>query len=97
MPALAVVDADNRLLGIVTRRDVFGCLDLPDLDAADVMNGLVATVAIGTPIESAAAVMVDKGVDQLLVVTEDGTILGIVTASDIARRSCGAGYTAAFS
>jgi CBS domain-containing protein len=95
VPAIAVVDADRSLLGLVTRTDVLRVVYDLDAKAADLMSGFVLSLPIDSTVERAAALMATETVGQI-VVTEDGDLVGMVSALDIARHvAIVAGYLAA--
>lgn len=88
---LLVVDAERRLLGVVSDRDLLRCLgaaerpgadDLSRVRAVDVMSSDAVTVEAGVPLAEAAGTMLDYGIN-CLPVTHEGRIAGILTASDL--------------
>ena len=96
VPAIVVVGADRSLRGLVTRTDVLrGMLD-PDATASDAMSGFVFALPGDSTIECAAALMAFEGVGQVVVTGDDGELLGMVSALDVARHmAVRAGYLAA--
>jgi predicted transcriptional regulator len=96
VPAIAVVDAERSLCGVVTRTDVLRGLGDPDATARDVMSGFVFALPVDSSIECAAALMAIEGVGQIVITARDGALLGMVSALDIARHlAVRAGYLAA--
>jgi CBS domain-containing protein len=102
VPAIAVVDTQRTLRGLVTRTDVLRGLSSPhdpfpaDTTAGDAMSSYVFAIPEDSSIESAAALMAYEGVGQVVVTAADGALLGIVSALDIARHmAVQAGYLAA--
>jgi predicted transcriptional regulator len=96
VPAIAVVDADRSLRGLVTRTDVLRCVHDADATAADVMSGFVFALPAESSIECAAALMAFEGVGQIVITGADGELIGMVSALDIARHmAIRAGYIAA--
>lgn len=96
VPAVAVVDAERSLRGVVTRTDVLRAQSDPGAVARDAMSGFVFALTVEASIECAAALMALEGVGQVIVTTEDGQLLGMVSALDIARHvAVRAGYLAA--
>ncbi|NIV30230.1 MAG: CBS domain-containing protein [Anaerolineae bacterium] len=93
---LPVVDADDRLVGIVDRDD----LDLFLARAGSpgvlkrqhrvdqVMNQDVVTVAPACPLEEAASLMVENKIGSLPVM-EEGQVVGIITETDIFKQFAG--------
>lgn len=84
VPAIAVVDDRRRLRGLVTRTDV---LAEPDAaTAGEVMSGYVFALPLDATLEAAAALMAIEGVGQVVVVTRDGELAGMLSAFDVARH-----------
>ncbi|HUJ15772.1 MAG TPA: CBS domain-containing protein [Thermoanaerobaculia bacterium] len=86
--AIPIVD-NGRIAGIVTDRDIV-CravargINPQALKASDVMTRRVATIAADQHAEAAEAVMKKRHVRRLLVVDNEGHIVGIVSATDLA-------------
>jgi acetoin utilization protein AcuB len=97
---LPVVDRDERLLGIVTDRDlrhylfssaVFPVLSLTPLDTllmasrvSDLMTKDVATIGPRDSLADAAGLMMAKKIGSLPV-TENGRVVGMLTETDMLR------------
>jgi IMP dehydrogenase len=84
---IPVVDEANRLVGIVTNRDLrFN----PDLSAklGDVMTreGLITTT-IGTTLEEAEEILQGQKIEKLPVVDSGGVLKGLITFRDIQKKS----------
>jgi CBS domain-containing protein len=88
---LPVVDADGRLVGILTDRDLRqACFartralreSFTDLRVEDVMTWAVVTIPPGASLRQAAAVMFDRRIGGLPVVS-DGRLVGILTERDL--------------
>jgi CBS domain-containing protein len=94
VPAIAVVDDDRTLIGLVTRTDVLRVLlDEPDALAGQAMSRFVVSVPVDSTVEAAAALMATENVGQVVVTGRDGELLGLVSAVDIARHvAARAGY-----
>lgn len=93
--AVGVVDDDERLVGIVTRIDLLGMIDVASATAVDAMSGIISLES-DSSIECAAALMVLEGIGHLVVVSPSGEPVGVINALDIARRVASrAGYLAA--
>jgi acetoin utilization protein AcuB len=92
---LPVMDAANRLVGIITRKDIMKALpiDPPQDDAG--MAGQIPVAAFMTsspvtadpmdPLETAVHVMRHNRIGGLPVMAKDGALIGILTESDICR------------
>ena len=93
VPAILVVDRDDNLVGIVTRTDVLRSRG--DARACDSMSGAVFVLPVYATVERAAALMAYEGVGQI-VVTDDGALVGVVSALDLVRHyAVEAGYLVA--
>jgi CBS domain-containing protein len=93
VPAIAVVDDDNNLRGLVTRTDVLAMGDEPDVSACDAMSAFVFALPAEASIEQAAALMAIERVGQIVVTKGHGELAGMVSAVDIARHlAVAAGY-----
>jgi len=82
---IPVVDADRRLVGIVTNRDLRFQTDMARR-IADVMtpgNRLVTTHS--TELDNAKAVLLNNKIEKLPVVDEQGRLVGLVTYKDITK------------
>lgn len=97
VPAIAVIDAERSLRGVVTRTDVLRVLATrSDANVGDAMSGFVFSLPADSTIERAAALMALEGVGQIVVTGRDGELVGMVSALDIARHlAVRAGYLAA--
>jgi CBS domain-containing protein len=93
---MPVVDEDERLVGVVSRTDLLCCPndaeDLPVLHpertratAEELMNPSPVVVHEGATIPQAAAVMASARVHRVLVVSSEGTVVGILTTLDVVR------------
>lgn len=88
-----VVDEDRTLIGLVSERDLLTAVDVEDgqivaarrRQVRDVMTTPVVAAAPITDIRRIAAVMLDKGVDGVPVISEAGRIMGFVSRGDILR------------
>ena len=92
--AVPLVDADEKLVGVVTERDIALSLAgiVTDEVAQDYMSTKVFTTTPGTPVESACKIMVRNGLRRIPIVgSEEGVsngdekLLGIITSTDIIR------------
>ena len=94
---LPVVDGDNRVVGIVSDRDVRGASPskattlevhemqylLAELKARDIMTPRPLTVKPEATVEEAALLMLDRKIGGLPVVNDDGALVGIITDQDL--------------
>ncbi len=77
---MPVVDKENQLLGMVSRRDIFENPDEEQL--ALLMRTDVPVVKEGDSIEYAASVMVRYNRRHLVVVDEENHVIGVITPQD---------------
>ncbi|MDR1777756.1 MAG: CBS and ACT domain-containing protein [Desulfovibrio sp.] len=96
---LPVVDDDNRLIGIISDRDVrdaspskASTLDmyemhylLAEIRAKDIMTKNPIRVAPDDTVEKAAMVLMDKNIGGLPVVASDNVLTGIITGYDVLK------------
>ncbi len=81
-----IVEADGRLVGIVTNRDLQFETDL-DRDIRDVMTrDSIVTAPVGTTLKEAERVLHRHRIEKLPVVDEDGRLRGLITVKDIFKR-----------
>src|SRR6185295_223345 len=83
---LPIVDAQDRLIGIITNRDLQfeRSLDRPVRDAMT-STGLV-TAPVGTTLDEAERILGEHRIEKLPVVDKDGTLRGLITVKDIFKR-----------
>ena len=85
VPAVAVIEDDGSVRGVVTRTDVLRGGDR-DATAGDAMSGFAFMLPAAAEVERAAALMAFEGVGQVLVVDREGKLIGMVSAIDVARH-----------
>ena len=88
--SILVMDGE-KLHGIITERDIIvriaeECMDSRSVQAKEIMSRPVQTVDEDTTLEEAARVMSKKSIKKL-VVTREGKVVGVLTTTDIVRRS----------
>lgn len=88
-----VVDANRKLEGIVTGRDMRGVDDYEHVLVKDVMTPLsrLITAAPSTTIEEARHILYTHRIEKLPLVDENGVLAGLITETDIQKRAmvCG--------
>ncbi len=84
-----VIAQDDRPVGILTERDVARLLvdrgDVWQLKVEEVMSSPVQTLSQQTPVHEAAKIMQQEKIRRVVVVDEDGKIVGLTTQSDIVK------------
>ena len=78
-----VTDADQHLLGVLSLRDLV--LSRPETPVRDLMLTNVARIAATADREEAARLLTERGLLALPVINDEGRILGIITADDVAE------------
>ncbi len=81
-----IVDAQRRLVGIITNRDLQFERDLAR-PISEVMTGSgLITAPVGTTLDEAQRILGRHKVEKLPVVEKDGTLRGLITVKDIFKR-----------
>ena len=81
---IPVVDADNKLIGIVTNRDLRFQEDM-DLPIANVMTSEKLVTTRSTNLSEAAKILLENKIEKLPVVDEEGHLQGLITYRDITK------------
>ena len=84
---IPVVDgkgADNKLVGILTNRDVRFATD-PKQRVADLMTRAVVTVKDGTTTDEARRLLHEHRIEKLVVVDADDNCIGLITVKDMEK------------
>jgi CBS domain-containing protein len=89
--SVVVVDFEGKPIGIVTERDILKKvtgLSKPPGDTAvkDIMSYPVVTIKTYDSIETAAGVMAKNKIKRLVVLEQDGSLAGVLSITDIARK-----------
>ena len=74
---------DNRLLGLVSDRDLFGFDDRQESLVSDVMTRCVLTARVDSSLWSVARIMIDESINCVLVIDAEQMLEGILTSLDI--------------
>jgi IMP dehydrogenase len=84
---LVVVDANRRLAGLLTERDI-RFVPREGAPVSDRMTPVAQLVVHKGPIDPQAAerVMVERKIKKLPLVADDGSLIGLITARDIVRQ-----------
>lgn len=89
--SVVLVDGDGRPAGIVTERDLLRKVSASnkpakDIAAKSIMSAPVISIKAYDSVETAAAMMAKKKVKRVVVVEEDGSCAGVLSATDIAKK-----------
>lgn len=84
-----VVDANNKLQGIITGRDMRGIDNYMDTRVDDVMTHLdkLVTAAPSTTIEEARSILYKHRIEKLPLIDPNGCLAGLITETDIQKRA----------
>lgn len=77
-----VVDADGKIIGIITEADIISKVDREGLSVGDIMSHEVIAVEEETPVNEIAALLTERKIKRVPVVS-DGKLVGIVSRADI--------------
>ncbi len=81
---IPVVDADNRLVGIVTNRDLRFQTDM-ELPVSAVMTRDNLVTTTNPDLSQAARILLEHKIEKLPVVDENGRLVGLITYRDITK------------
>ncbi|MEO5724177.1 MAG: IMP dehydrogenase [Ilumatobacteraceae bacterium] len=85
---MPIIDADGRLVGILTNRDLRFCSTADEARPVHefmTSTGLV-TAAVGTSIEQAKVLLQQYRIEKLPLVDADGRLAGLITVKDIQKQ-----------
>ena len=82
---IPIVSDSNKLVGIVTNRDLRFQKDLSILVSAVMTKENLITAPEGTTLKEAESILQDYKIEKLPVVREDGTLSGLITFKDIQK------------
>jgi CBS domain-containing protein len=88
--AVVVIKA-GKPVGIITERDILkkaaaSSKPVKDVAVKDIMSSPLITIRAIDSIETAAAVMAKNRIKRLVVVEQDGSLAGVLSITDIARK-----------
>lgn len=81
-----IVDDDERLVGIITNRDLQFERDLDRLLRDAMTKDRLITAPEGTTLDEAERILAQHRIEKLPVVNSSGTLLGLITVKDIHKR-----------
>ncbi|HZU71104.1 MAG TPA: CBS domain-containing protein [Ktedonobacteraceae bacterium] len=77
-----VVDADGKLIGIITEADIISKVNRDGLRVGDIMSHELLVVNEETPVSEIAMLLTERKIKRVPVV-ENGKLVGIVSRADI--------------
>jgi CBS domain-containing protein len=77
-----VVDADSKIIGIITEADIISKVNRDGLCVADIMSHNVIAIGEETPVSEIATLLTERKIKRVPVVC-DGKLVGIVSRADI--------------
>ncbi|MBQ8120192.1 MAG: IMP dehydrogenase [Ruminococcus sp.] len=81
-----VVDEKNRLIGILTNRDLRFIKDFDNIKIKDVMTkDNLVTAPVGTDLAGAQSILMKHKIEKLPLVDKDGVLKGLITIKDIEK------------
>ncbi len=83
---IPVVDENNRLLGILTNRDLRFVNDLRELVANIMTKEHLITAPVGTTLEDAESILQKHRIEKLPVVDDENVLRGLITFKDIQKK-----------
>ncbi|HXG06548.1 MAG TPA: CBS domain-containing protein [Nitrososphaera sp.] len=89
--SVVVVDVEGKPVGIVTERDLLKKVTAQnkspkEVVVEEIMSFPVITIKAYDSIETAAAVMKTNKIKRLIVMEQDGSLLGVLSITDITRK-----------
>lgn len=81
--AFPVVTAANKLVGMITVKDVFGKEDFETIDKVMTKNPISGSMK--TSVASAGHRMIWEGIDLLPIVNDDGVLKGVISRQDVLK------------
>ena len=89
--SIVIVNRKMKAVGIVTERDILRKASstrrkLSDIEVKEIMSSPVATVKPYDSVDTAAEAMARKKIKRLVVVEQDGSLVGIISITDITRK-----------
>lgn len=81
-----VVDSENRLIGIVTNRDMRFAGDGEETVATIMTSQGLITASLGTTLEDAERILHQHRIEKLPIIDADGLLVGLMTVKDISKK-----------
>ncbi len=83
---IPVVDDDDRLIGILTLRDL-RFIDEPSLSVSELMSKAVVTVDDEISMEGARKLLQEHRIEKLPIIDEERRVTGLITVKDLEKRT----------
>jgi IMP dehydrogenase len=83
---IPIADAEGRLIGIITNRDLLFETDFDQPIAAVMTRERLVTAPLGTTLDDAERILHRHKIEKLPIVDETGRLRGLITVKDIAKR-----------
>ena len=88
---VVVEGKNNKPIGIITERDIIKKIsaqnkNADNIPAGDIMSSPIVVIKSIDSIDTAAQAMAKNNVKRLVVLEQDGTLLGVLSATDIAKK-----------
>ena len=80
---LPIVDENNKLLGIITNRDLKYLRETDELVENVMTKDNLVTAKLGTTLDEAKQILWAHRIEKLPIVSDDNTLLGLITSKDI--------------
>lgn len=80
-----IVDKENKLVGILTNRDIRFETDFARPISERMTTGNLVTTVVGTSLDEAQAILAEHRIEKLPVVDKDGHLMGLITIKDIMK------------
>jgi IMP dehydrogenase len=80
-----IVDEDNRLVGILTNRDIRFETDYTKLISERMTTKNLVTAAVGTTLAQAQEMLAEHRIEKLPIVDDQGHLMGLITIKDILK------------
>lgn len=81
-----IIDADRRLVGLLTNRDLRFCDDHDQPIEAVMRKPPLVTAPVGTTLEEARRILWEHRIEKLPIVDDDNVLRGLITIKDITKR-----------
>ena len=88
---VVVQGSDNKPIGIITERDIIKKVSAQNknsdnIPAGDIMSSPIVMIKSIDSIDTAAEAMAKNNVKRLVVLEQDGTMFGVLSVTDIAKK-----------